>query len=157
MTFNQATVAVAACLLVAAAVADGPSPAASISPEALSERQSQGEQAPFVLDVRSPEEFVTGHVPGAVNIPFDQVAGRLAEIPKDQDLVLYCRSGRRASIAADVLVANGYAAPSLLEGDMAGWQRADLPVERPADAAACVAALQAARGAAEACAPPAVR
>lgn len=156
MTFNQAIVTVAACLLFAAAVADGPSPA-SISPEALSERQSQGEQAPFVLDVRSPEEFVTGHVPGAVNIPFDQVAGRLAEIPKDQDLVLYCRSGRRASIAADVLVANGYAPPSLLEGDMGGWQRADLPVERPADPAACVAALQAVKGAAEACAPAAVR
>jgi hypothetical protein len=40
---------------------------------------------------------------------------------------------------------------------MAGWERADLPVERPADPAACVAALQAAQGAAEACTPPAIR
>ncbi|HSQ70759.1 MAG TPA: rhodanese-like domain-containing protein [Steroidobacteraceae bacterium] len=156
MTFNQAIVTVAACLLVAATVAGDRSPK-SISPDALSERLSQGEQAPIVLDVRSPEEFVTGHVPGAVNIPFDQVAGRLAEIPKDKDLVLYCRSGRRAGIAADVLVANGYAPASLLEGDIAGWQGADLPVERPADAAACVAALQAARDVEKACAPPAVR
>ena len=156
MRFGQSLVAAAGCLLIAGAFADD-SAKTGISPQALSERRSQATAAPFVLDVRSPEEYVSGHVPGAVNIPFDQVAGRLAEIPKDQDLVLYCRSGRRARIAADVLVANGYASPLLLEGDMAGWERADLPVERPADPAACVAALQAAQGAAEACTPPAIR
>lgn len=156
MRFRQGVVAAAGCLLFAGAFAGDESPT-SISAQALSERQSQAASAAFVLDVRSPEEYATGHVPGAVNIPFDQVAGRLAEIPKDQDLVLYCRSGRRARIAADVLLANGYAAPSLLEGDMAAWQRADLPVERPVDPAACVAALQAVQGAAEACAPPAIR
>ena len=41
-------------------------------------------KAPFVLDVRTPEEYVAGHVPGAVNIPHDQVAARLAEVPKDK-------------------------------------------------------------------------
>ena len=47
----------------------------------------------FVLDVRTPEEFAAGHVPGAVNVPHDQLASRLAEVPKDKDVVLYCQSG----------------------------------------------------------------
>ena len=79
MRFGQGLVAAAGCLLISGAFADD-SAKTSISPQALSERRSQATAAPFVLDVRSPEEYVSGHVPGAVNIPFDQVAGRLAEI-----------------------------------------------------------------------------
>jgi rhodanese-related sulfurtransferase len=104
-----------------------------------------------VLDVRSPEEFVSGYVPGAVNIPHDQLASRLAEVPKDKEIVLYCRSGRRAALAADVLAANGYSRLEHLEGDIAAWVEKGRPVEKPRDAAACIAALKGGRSSAPAC------
>jgi phage shock protein E len=131
---------VAAAAVSFAALADGE--LAPLSQDAYLALPRSGEQAPFVLDVRAPEEFVTGHVPGAVNIPYDQVAARLAEVPKDQDIVLYCRSGRRAGMAAEVLAANGYTRLSHLEGDMPAWIARGRPVETPKDAAACVAALK---------------
>ena len=99
--------------------------------EQLLEHQAKHAQHLFVLDVRSPEEFKEGHVPGAVNIPYDQMAARMSEVPKDKDVVLYCRSGRRAGIAADVLQANGYTRLSHLEGDITAWIEQGRPVEKP--------------------------
>lgn len=142
---------VAAVAASFAALADGgPAP---LSQEAYLALPRSGEQAPFVLDVRTPEEFVTGHVPGAVNIPYDQVAARLAEVPKDKDVVLYCRSGRRAGMAAEVLAANGYTRLKHLEGDVAAWIEKGRPVETPKNAAACVTALKEGKVQAEACQP----
>ena len=141
---------VAAVAVSFAALADGE--LAPLSQDAYLALAKSGEQA-FVLDVRAPEEFVTGHVPGAVNIPYDQVAARLAEVPKDKDVVLYCRSGRRAGMAAEVLAANGYARLKHLEGDMPAWIEKGRPVETPKDAAACVTALKEGKAQAEACRP----
>jgi rhodanese-related sulfurtransferase len=62
-----------------------------------------------VIDVRSPEEFASGHVPGAVNIPYEVIGRRLSEIgPTSTPVIVYCRSGRRSGIAADVLGGAGY-------------------------------------------------
>ena len=111
-----------------------PKPAAVMAPmsqETLLERQSQHPQHLFVLDVRTPQEFAEGHVPGAVNVPYDQLASRLAEVPQDKDVVLYCKSGRRAGIAADVLAANGYTRLAHLEGDMPAWIEKGRPVAKP--------------------------
>jgi len=113
----------------------------TVSQDALLEATKKGADAPFVLDVRSPEEFVAGHVPGAVNVPYDQIATRLAEVPKDKDVVLYCRSGRRVGIAAQVLAQHGYTRLQHLQGDMPAWIAQGHPTETPRDAAACVAAL----------------
>jgi len=124
-----------------------------LSQEAYLALPKSGEQAPFVLDVRAPEEFVTGHVPGAVNIPHEQVAARIAEVPKDKEVVLYCRSGRRAGMAAEVLAANGYTRLKHLEGDMPAWIEKGRPVETPKNAAACVTALKEGKAQAEACQP----
>jgi phage shock protein E len=64
-----------------------------------------------VLDVRTAPEFEGGHVPGALNIPFDQVAARSAELgAKEKPVLLYCRSGRRSGIAAAELVKQGFTA-----------------------------------------------
>lgn len=62
------------------------------------------------LDVRTPEEFRTGHVEGAVLLPYDQMSQRWQELAEWQDrpVVVYCRSGRRSGIAIDVLRANGF-------------------------------------------------
>jgi rhodanese-related sulfurtransferase len=128
---------------VAGEPAANPAPAASatataatfvatpISQEALLEQQAKHPKQLFVLDVRTPQEYAEGHVPGAVNVPHDQLASRLAEVPKDKDVVLYCRSGRRAGIAADVLAANGYKHLSHLEGDMNAWVEKGRPVVKP--------------------------
>jgi phage shock protein E len=142
---------VAAFAVSFAALADGK--LAPLSQDAFLALPKAGAEAPFVLDVRAPEEFVTGHVPGAANIPYDQVATRLAEVPKDKDVVLYCRSGRRAALAAEVLAANGYTRLKYLEGDMPAWIAQDRPVETPQDATTCIAALKDGKAQAEACKP----
>lgn len=69
------------------------------------ERVAQGAQ---VVDVRSPAEFASGHLPEAVNIPVSEIAARMAEIPSEHGVVLYCRSGARSSRAATFLADNGY-------------------------------------------------
>lgn len=62
-----------------------------------------------VVDVRTPGEFASGHVPGAVNIPFDELPRRASEIgPTSTPVVLYCRTGRRSGIAADTLQKAGF-------------------------------------------------
>jgi rhodanese-related sulfurtransferase len=62
-----------------------------------------------LVDVRSPQEFAAGHVPGAVNIPYDEVERRAAEVgPPSTPVVLYCRTGRRSGIAAETLERLGY-------------------------------------------------
>ncbi len=99
-----------------------------VTQDALLARQAKHDPTLLVLDVRSTEEFAQGHVPGAVNIPHDQVASRLAEVPKDKDVVLYCRSGRRTALAAEVLSANGYTRLLHLEGDMNAWLENHRPV-----------------------------
>ena len=62
-----------------------------------------------VVDVRTPQEFASGHVPGAINIPYEDIARRAAEIgPPSTPVVLYCRTGRRSGIAAEALQKAGY-------------------------------------------------
>lgn len=62
------------------------------------------------IDVRTPEEYAAGHVRGALLMPHDQIAALVgAQVPdKDADIQLYCRSGRRADVARDTLLAMGY-------------------------------------------------
>lgn len=115
-------------------------PLVQVAPQALQARL--GDADVVVLDVRTAEEFAAGHVPGAVNVPHDQVGSRLAELAgaKDKEVVLYCRSGRRAQLAADVLVQAGFTRLSHLEGDYPGWSAAGLPTQVPAAAASPTAA-----------------
>ena len=62
-----------------------------------------------ILDVRTPEEYATGHYDGAVNIPLDEIEARINEFgPKDGPIIVYCRSGRRAEEAKTKLEANGF-------------------------------------------------
>lgn len=93
-----------------------------ISQAALMQRIEAGHEQ-LILDVRSPEEYAEGHVPGAINIPHDQLNSRVAEIGshKNKEVVLYCRSGKRAAMAADILHSAGFSKLLHLEGDMYGW------------------------------------
>ncbi|HEY6908872.1 MAG TPA: rhodanese-like domain-containing protein [Myxococcales bacterium] len=62
-----------------------------------------------VVDVRTPDEFATGHVPGALNIPYDQMAQRHAELgPPSTPVLVYCQSGRRSGLAIATLREKGF-------------------------------------------------
>lgn len=63
-----------------------------------------------VIDVRTAAEFQAGHLPEAVNIPYDQIASRQSDLPADKSkaVILYCRSGRRSGIAKQTLEGLGY-------------------------------------------------
>jgi rhodanese-related sulfurtransferase len=86
--------------------------------------------APLLLDVRSREEFAEGHIPGAVNIPYDELPERLEELAghRDDGIVVYCRTGRRAKIAEATLVEAGFADVRDLAGHMTEWREARRPV-----------------------------
>jgi len=82
-----------------------------------------------VLDVRPVAEYAAGHIPGAVSIPLDDLADRLAELPDDGQIVAYCR-GAFCVLAHDavrLLSAHGRSASRLADG-MLEWRLADLPV-----------------------------
>jgi len=85
-----------------------------------------------VLDVRTPVEFAEVHVPQARNIPLDQLQPGAVQVPKDQAVYLLCRSGQRATKAAEKLAKQGFAEPIVVEGGTLAWIAANLPVTRSA-------------------------
>lgn len=84
----------------------------------------------FVLDVRPPEEFDAGHIPGALSIPVGELKRRLRELPKNKEIVAYCR-GQYCSFAPEAvryLAGKGYDAKLLRDG-LPDWASAGLPIE----------------------------
>ncbi|MGV3563131.1 MAG: rhodanese-like domain-containing protein [Nocardioides sp.] len=88
------------------------------------------ESGAAAIDVREPEEYAAGHVPGAVNIPMGQLHRRLGELDRSRRQVVVCRSGNRSDAMTDVLLAHGFEASNMLGGTVA-WARAGRPIEQP--------------------------
>lgn len=86
----------------------------------------------LILDVRNPEEYKRGHIPSAINIPHNRLDSRFVEIVShsNRDVVLYCGSGVRVGIAANILQSAGFSKLLHLEGDMNNWLRNDMPVAK---------------------------
>ena len=84
----------------------------------------------LILDVRQPEEFTQGHVPGAKLIPLGELGTRLSDVPNDAPIYVICRSGNRSKTASSLLVKNGKADVRNVEGGTLAWQAAGYPVER---------------------------
>ncbi|HHI76752.1 MAG TPA: metalloregulator ArsR/SmtB family transcription factor [Gammaproteobacteria bacterium] len=100
-----------------------------VARDELLERVHQG--LVTVLDVRPPEEYRAGHVPGAVNVPLEMLESQLAALSPDQEIVAYCR-GPHCILAFEAVARLrelGYQA-SRLEDGFPEWQQAGLPVER---------------------------
>jgi len=119
-----------ALLLAVAACSPGGSDPNSITPKELLERM-EGDDAPIVLDVRSPWEYQAGHVPGAYNLEDRQVPYRIEELRqlKDREIVVYCEVGPRARWVEGYLKQEGFAKVKHLVGDFSGWRRNGNPVE----------------------------
>lgn len=115
------TASISLLIFLTACAEQPPQPVGQIDAAELAGRIASG-SAPMILDVRSREEYEAGHVPGALHIPFDELAVRIQEIgdARDSELVVYCQSGRRAGIAGDILRSNNFSAVRDLDGH---WQR----------------------------------
>jgi rhodanese-related sulfurtransferase len=87
-----------------------------ISVVELAERLDAGA---VVVDVRQPDEYLGGHVPGAVLIPLNDVPERFGELPTDREVLVVCRSGGRSHVASEFLLANGVRAVNVAGGTLA--------------------------------------
>ncbi len=82
----------------------------------------------YLLDVRTPEEFETGSLPDAVNIPLDELRDRIDEIPKDRPVYLFCAVGQRGYLAYRILSQRGYDNVFNLSGGLKTWRAAIAPI-----------------------------
>lgn len=99
-----------------------------IPPRQLWQRLSYGPQArPLLIDVREPFEFGQGHIPLAQLIPMPRLLNREVILPRDREIVLVCRSGRRSTQVAYALLNDGYTQVANMEGGMLAWAAARLP------------------------------
>lgn len=83
-----------------------------------------------LLDVRTEDEFAQGHIPNAVNISHTTLQSKLNDLSdaKDKQVIIYCRSGRRAEVARQILEANGFTHLDHLTGDFNAWSSNKLPI-----------------------------
>lgn len=95
----------------------------------LQATQYMNQAKTLVLDVRSAEEFASGHLPGAKNIPLDQLSGRVSEIEKSKNnvVITVCQSGVRSANAVSVLNKAGFTQVFSLDGGVAEWKAQSLP------------------------------
>ncbi|HSE72095.1 MAG TPA: rhodanese-like domain-containing protein [Nocardioidaceae bacterium] len=90
------------------------------------------ERSPRLLDVRTPAEFETSHIPGSYNVPLDTLREHREELRRhlDEDVVLVCRSGNRAAQAEQSLAEVGLPGLRVLDGGIVGWESAGAPLAR---------------------------
>ncbi|MFF3956496.1 rhodanese-like domain-containing protein [Streptomyces sp. NPDC001890] len=108
-----------------------PAPSPSLSPAVLHRLVQEG-RAPRLLDVRTPGEFRTAHIPGSYNVPLDTLREHRTELLAhlDEDVVLVCRSGARAAQAEKALADAGLPNLRVLEGGIVAWETVGAPVDR---------------------------
>lgn len=99
-------------------------------PEELKSRLDAGER-PVIIDVREPQEWSQGTLPGAHPIPRGILEGQIEQrVPRDVTVVLYCGGGGRSALAAKNLAEMGYEKVENLEGGFSGWAQRGFPVQR---------------------------
>lgn len=89
------------------------------------------DEGAHVIDVRNPDEYANGHVPGAPLIPVNSVFARREELPKDKKIVFVCAVGQRSALAAEMAAAAGLPADRLytLDGGTDAWRKAGEKIE----------------------------
>lgn len=81
-----------------------------------------GEGDPVLVDVREPDEFASGHVPGAVNVPLGRLASCIEELDSDADIYLICQTGHRSATAAKFLKRVGFTNARSVKGGTSAWR-----------------------------------
>ena len=94
-------------------------------PEAYQKYQ----QGDFFLDVRTPAEWDQVHIVKSTLIPLDELPGRLSEVPRNQDVVVICRSGQRANEEVTILQQAGFTRVTCMGGGLQAWSAAGYPVK----------------------------
>jgi hydroxyacylglutathione hydrolase len=100
-----------------------------VEPRALAARLV-GDPRLLVVDVRRPAEHAAGHVPGAVNLPVDEIAARAGELDRTRPIAVTCAGGYRSAAAAGILERAGFTLAADLLGGTTAWIAAGLPVDR---------------------------
>jgi molybdopterin/thiamine biosynthesis adenylyltransferase/rhodanese-related sulfurtransferase len=101
----------------------GPAPAPlgnEVTPEQLKKRIDAGEDL-FVLDVRNPNEYQICRIPGTTLVPLPELPNRFAEVPKDREVVVHCKSGMRSAKAIEFLKSQGFSKLANLTGGILAW------------------------------------
>ena len=94
----------------------------------VQEAQKRVQGGALLLDVREQNEYDEERIPGAQLLPLSELMARFDELPKDQEIVAQCRSGKRSAQATDFLRAQGYDVTNM-EGGMLRWKAEGLPTE----------------------------
>jgi len=105
-----------------------------IDPEELA-RRVNGDEAPVILDVRSASEYAGERIPGSLHIPYGDLAGRTAELPRDRPIATICRGGKRSGLAASILQREGFTDVVHVGQGVGVWRKGGHPVESGADTA----------------------
>jgi rhodanese-related sulfurtransferase len=87
----------------------------------------------YTVDVRTPEEWEQGHIPGATLVPLNELVERAGELPQGDPILLYCRSGNRSLQAMNLLAVQGFTNLSSMDGGFVTWVAAGYPAEYPAE------------------------
>jgi len=128
---NAAAPASVATVAPTAAASGETSVPASFAPLPLEisvqEAASMRDQGAFILDVREPSEWEAIHIPDATLIPLGALAQRVAEVPKDKDIVVVCRSGNRSQQGCDILLQAGFMRVTSMAGGVNQWRAAGFP------------------------------
>ena len=83
----------------------------------------------YVLDVRTQEEWDDFHIPGTKLIPLDELRERLTEVPRDQDIIVVCRSGNRSQEGRNILLDAGFESVTSMDGGVSDWRNKGYPIE----------------------------
>jgi rhodanese-related sulfurtransferase len=88
---------------------------------------------PVILDVRTPGEYAEGHIEGAILIPVQELSRRIGELSryKNEDILIYCASGNRSTVAAKMLIDQGFRRVMNMRHGILQWAREKYPVVRP--------------------------
>ncbi len=94
----------------------------------VAEAYQKYQQGAFVLDVRTPQEWEEYHAPNTTLIPLDELPQRVDEVPRDQEIVVICRSGNRSQVGRDILLQAGFENVTSVAGGLQAWRAAGYPV-----------------------------
>lgn len=88
----------------------------------VAEAAMKRDQGAYILDVREPDEWQEAHIPDSTLIPLGDLPNRINEVPKDQEVVVVCRSGNRSQSGRDILLNAGYKTVTSMDGGLNEWK-----------------------------------